>query len=198
MSGAPTITNVWSTCMETDGTPEVIEGASNSTAGRSSGSASCDDDKNYETNPTGPFHEVYSEEVLRSEQQSYSCNGSNRHEVVPGFNGVSRHGDQSCLENQAATRKRKPAVDAPGRVKRDVCEVPHTDPLGQSVIDTLDKCSAALSRLTSKGVQQRQDYCDIEATWIASKLKAFSPRHRCQVAHRIHCILHEEEMKLYD
>ncbi|EEC14137.1 hypothetical protein IscW_ISCW021205 [Ixodes scapularis] len=82
--------------------------------------------------------------------------------------------------------------------KRRSCEPPDIDPLARSVKDALERCSAALSGLPDRPGHERDDYCDIEATWIASKLKIFPRSHRCRVAHKIHCIIHEEEMKLYE
>lgn len=188
MSGAPAIANAWSICMETDGIPEIIEGASNSTAGLSSGSASCDDE--------------YSEEVPQSQDHSYNCNGGPHHEIVAKeeiFNGEARHRDQSSPGSRAAFTRRKPVVGPSTRSQGQGHEPPDIDPLARSVTDALETCTAALNRLGDKRGHQRQDDCvDIEANWIASKLKIFPPSHRCRVAHKIHCLLHEEEMKLYD
>lgn len=200
ISSTPTITNAWTIHMDTDGVPEVIEGASNSTTGRSTGSASCDDDENYDIKPTEILRHVYSEEVPETEgrQPCKFDEGHSREDAEIGetFNGNACHGDQPRA--RAAPRRKGPTVDPSPRSKRRSCEPPDTDPLARSVKDALERCSAALSGLPDRPGHERDDYCDIEATWIASKLKIFPRSHRCRVAHKIHCIIHEEEMKLYE
>ncbi|KAM7307766.1 uncharacterized protein ISCGN_011402 [Ixodes scapularis] len=112
-SSTPTITNAWTIHMDTDGVPEVIEGASNSTTGRSTGSASCDDDENYDIKPTEILRHVYSEEVPETEgrQPCKFDGGHSREDAEIGetFNGNACHGDQPRA--RAAPRRKGPTVD---------------------------------------------------------------------------------------
>ncbi|KAG0412424.1 hypothetical protein HPB47_010435 [Ixodes persulcatus] len=142
---------------------------------------------------------AYSEEVPETEEQPCKFDGGHSREdaeVGETFNGNACHRHQPRA--RAAPRRKGPTVDPSPRGKRRSCEPPDTDPLARSVKDALERCSAALSGLPDRPGHERDDYCDIEATWIASKLKIFPRSHRCRVAHKIHCIIHEEEMKLYE